>query len=110
MATVFVQDAGDIVEWVATADVTSNDFIAVGTKLGIALGSCLSGEKVSVKLTGVARLTKGVAEDYTAGTSVHADITAQTIVKTTAGDIDDVGIVTETSLSAVGTVLVRLNA
>lgn len=109
MSTVFIQDAGDIIEWTAAADVTSNDFIVVGTKLGVALADAVSGAKVSVKLTGVIRATKSLSEDLLAGAVVTATTTTNT-VESTGGTLTDAGIVVEESLTAAGTVLVRLNA
>lgn len=108
MATIFVQEAGDVIEWTAAADITADDFVDVGGKLGIALASCLSGEKVSVKLTGVIRATK-VAEELVAGASANATLATNTI-EAAGTDVTDVGIVTETAAIGDATVLVRLNA
>jgi predicted RecA/RadA family phage recombinase len=106
MSTVFIQDAGDIIEWTAAADVTSNDFIEIGTMLGIALGSCLSGEKVSVKVTGVARLAKD-AYNLAVGATVHST-TASNVVSGSTSTLDNVGIALEAAGTGVGTVLVKL--
>lgn len=106
MATVFVQDAGDVVEWTAAADITADDFVDVGGKLGIALNSALSGELCSVKVTGVARLAKD-GGTYAAGAVLNADVAGNQIAS--GGALTGVGIATQAAAGGDATVLVRLN-
>lgn len=108
MATIFHQKDGDVIEWVAAADVTANDYIDVGGKIGIALGSCLSGESVSVKLTGVVKAAKP-AEIHTAGDVLTGNV-APTNTFSTAGGVAATGICLADSGSSDAYVLVRLNA
>ncbi len=106
MSKLFVQELGDVIEWTAAADITSDDFIDVGGKLGIALASCASGEKVSVRMVGVIRGPKGGAA-MAAGDVVNADTTTGEIVAS-GGDITGAGIVTEAADAGDSTVLVWL--
>lgn len=108
MATIFHQESGEVIDWVATANVTSNDFIDIGGKLGIALNSGLTGETVSVKLTGVIKAAKP-AEAQTAGSVVTANPAPTNTVALVGGSIAAAGIVVQDAASGDATVLVRLN-
>ena len=106
MATVFVQELGDIIEWTATADITSDDFVDVGGKLGVALASAATGDKVSVKLTGVIRAPKD-GSAYTAGDSLNASTSTNVIGA--GGDLTDIGVCTQDAGAGDATILCRLN-
>lgn len=106
MSNIFHQKAGDVIEWVAAADITANDLIDVGGKIGVALASCLSGEKVSLKMTGVIKAATG--ETLSAGDVVGIN-PAPTNTAAAAGSVTAAGIVTADNGGG-STVLVRLNA
>jgi predicted RecA/RadA family phage recombinase len=108
MATIFHQNAGDVIDWVAAADVLADDFIDVGGKLGIALNSGATGETISVKLTGVIKAAKA-AEAQNAGQVVTANTTTNTVA-IAGGDIAAAGVVIQDAASGDATALVRLNA
>lgn len=106
MSNIFHQKEGDVIEWVAASDITANDFIDVGGKIGVALNSGLTGEKVTLKLTGVVKAA--TVEDLSAGDVVGIN-PAPTNTAAAAGSVTAAGVVTADN-NAGATVLVRLNA
>lgn len=75
MATIFHLKDADVIEMTAGADVSPNDLINVGGKLGVALNGGASGDKISVKMTGVIEATKTSASDVIAfGDTLGAEV------------------------------------
>lgn len=94
MTQIFHQNDGDVVDMVATAAVTSGDFIDVDGKLGVALISGAIGETITVKLNGVVDATKAsAAEDMPFGTAITANSAPTNTVVLTGGDIAAAGVV-----------------
>lgn len=108
MSRMFHQKDGDVIEMIAAADVTVDDFIDVGGNLGVALGTAATGEKVSVKVTGVINAPKA-AEAHSFGDVVTANTTTNEVALA-GGDVAAAGVVVEDSGSGAATVKVRLNA
>lgn len=107
MASIFHQEEGNIIEIVAAADVAVNDFIDVGGKLGVALISGLTGETVTVKLTGVLKAPKA-AEAHSFGDTLTANTTTGQMALA-GGDIAAAATVIQDSGSGEATVLCRIN-
>lgn len=91
MAQVFHNDFsnGDIVEYEVSATVTSGVPTALGLSgiVGIPLIDGVSGDKVAMKLNGVARLPKA-ATAFTAGTAVDWDISGGNLVASSGDYVD----------------------
>jgi predicted RecA/RadA family phage recombinase len=81
MSTKYVQP-GEVMEVTLAGTVTADDVDVVGTALlGVALGSGVSGEKISYAVRGVYKIPKATAAVITQGQQVLWDVSA--------GNVDD---------------------
>jgi predicted RecA/RadA family phage recombinase len=108
MANIFHQEHGDVIEIVAAADITANDIIDIGGsgQVGVALASCLSGEKVNIKLNGVIKAGKP-AETHALGAVLTANV-APTNTFSAAGGVAAKGVCVAASGDSEAYVLVKL--
>jgi predicted RecA/RadA family phage recombinase len=107
MSQIFHLKDGDVIEMIATGDVTADDFVSVNGNLGIALGSGSAGDAISVKLTGVIEAAKG-AEAFSFGDAVQANAAPVNTIAA-SGDIAGGGVCVKDAATEDATVLVRLN-
>lgn len=84
MATNYVQP-GEVIEYTATADITSNQVVKVGQTLGVALTDIANGAKGSVAIRGVFTCPKVSAAVIAQGESLTWDVSANS----GAGAFDD---------------------
>lgn len=74
-------ESGEVLDWTATADVTSGQVVAIGDLVGVALGTVKSGEIVSVRLKGVFEVPKATGA-ITLGAKVYWNGTGATATAT----------------------------
>ncbi|HEB94329.1 MAG TPA: DUF2190 family protein [Gammaproteobacteria bacterium] len=106
MATNYIQP-GEVMDYTASADISSGDVVVVGARVGVALNDIANGETGPVQVSGVFELPKDTAVALSQGALAYWDATA--------GNIDDTntnpyaGYVFEDAAAADATVKIKLN-
>jgi len=79
---------GDVVDFVAAADVAAGDVVVVGDLVGIAQSNVLAGETGAMAVTGVYNLPKetSTGSAIAAGAKAYWDETAKLVTKTAASN------------------------
>lgn len=110
MATRLVKE-GDVIDFVATAAISSDDIVAVGNVVGVAITDGAIGQKVPVQVCGEWLLPKATGTAIAVGASIDFD-TSLGVVTTgltpAAGDVSGIGIATEAAGSSATSVRVLL--
>ena len=106
MAVIYRQ-AGKLIEYTATGNVAYHAPVAIGSLIGIARKSAVSGEKISCDAEGVFQFTKGSGA-LTAGTPVTITVATATAAATAAGATSN-GVVWADAASDATVVDVKIN-
>lgn len=73
---------GDIIEFTASADITSGDGVLLGSLFGVATGDVANGDNGSLKLTGVFDLPKAASQAWSPGDPIYWDAGNSVCTKT----------------------------
>lgn len=101
----YIQE-GDVIDFVATAAITSGDGVQMGGLFGVAQCSGAIGDTVALVMEGVFLLQKDTST-ITVGLGVYWDNTAKKVTTTASSNIK-IGFAIEAAATGVGTVKVRL--
>jgi len=99
---------GDVLDYVATATITSGDVIEFTDCIGVAAKDAVSGATVAVAMTGVFNLAKVAATAWSLGDKLYWDATNNELTTTATANIP-VGIAAADAASADTTAKVLLN-
>ena len=112
MATNYTQQ-GAVMDYVASATISSGDVIAIGEQIGIALVDMVSGDTAAVAIEGVFTVAKVSAAVITQGESVIWDSSAEEFDDNAAtpasGDISKCCIAMESGAATTTTIDIKLN-
>lgn len=108
MATNYYQD-GDIIDFIATADIKSGELAIKGKIIGVAITDIKLDEVGAVQRTGIWTLPKEAGKTFGQGDEAYYDTTNKVITSTSSGTTK-VGIAAYPSASADTEVNVLINA
>jgi len=110
MATGFYKE-GKVIDVIATAAISSNDIVAVGNVVGVAIIDGAIGDSVPVQVTGEWILPKVTGTAITVGALIDFDLSAGKVttgLTPAAGDVSGIGVATVAAGSPDTTVRVLL--
>ena len=107
MATNYIQGGG-VINFNASADISSGDMVLVGNRVGIALGDIAIGATGAVQMEGVFEVPKEASLAVGQGDLLYLNV-AETELDKTATSQFIAGYAFEASATADTTVLVKLN-
>ncbi len=108
MAKKFIQP-GEVIDFVAGANISSGDVVAIGSRVGVALTDIANGATGPVQVTGVWEVPVLATDVVTQGAVLYWD-PVNTRMTITAGALKVAGYAFEASGNGVATVKIKLNA
>jgi len=101
---------GQTIDHTLTSDVNVGDVIPLGTMVGVAVTSGLTGEVIAVKLEGVWQITATTADAITVGAIVYFDATNRVVTITATANTLAGKAVSAKAGATAGSILVKINA
>jgi predicted RecA/RadA family phage recombinase len=99
---------GDVVDYTAAATIANGDVIALTGRVGVALDDAVSGDVISLALTGVYEVTAATADAVTFGALVYWD-ESESNLTTTSTDNTLAGFAVSTKAGATaGSIYVKI--
>ncbi|QDQ26707.1 DUF2190 family protein [Chitinimonas arctica] len=108
MAKNFIQP-GEVMDYLATANLVSGAGVLVGQRLGVALKDIPNGTSGPVQVTGVWSLPKLATDTFVAGAIAYWDDTAKRLTATAASNTV-AGYAFKAGASGAATLAIKLNA
>jgi len=100
---------GEVVDYTATATIANGDVIPLVDRVGVALNDAITGDVISLELSGVFEITAATADDIAFGDVVYFDATARNVTTDATSNVK-AGIATSAKAATVaGTVLVKID-
>ena len=108
MTTKFVQP-GDVIDYVAGANITAGQVVLIGVRVGVALAAIANGSTGSVAMTGVFTVAKLSTDVVAQGAALYWDNTNSRLTTTASGNTL-AGYAFAAAGNGVSTVNIKLNA